>query len=145
MPAGAVNGGIQGNERQKPAARQIFDFRHVEHNARGYCLSECSQELKTDNLGLLPFPNLVDLDLENDDATIVQAVDVLKRLVFHGRWLRAEHYEGRGRDSGGHGIRTRNRFPGTTSPVWLLTNSDTLQNCCNLSSQFTICKGHRGR
>lgn len=31
------------------------------------------------------------------------------------------------RESGGHGTRTRNRFPGTTFPVWPLANSLTLR------------------
>ena len=45
--------------------------------------------------------------------------------------------------SGGHGIRTRNPLRGTTFPVWLLTNSDTLRDFgfCNLSGLKRVCKG----
>jgi hypothetical protein len=37
------------------------------------------------------------------------------------------------KESGGHGIRTHNRFPDTTIPMWLLANSRTLQHVFGLS------------
>ncbi len=45
--------------------------------------------------------------------------------------------------SGGCGTRTRNPFRGTTSPVWLLTNSDTLRpKITRLGQNSCLCFGN---